>query len=56
MACAVNKAVFLADKGCVVLLSPACASFDLYANYQERGKDFARIVNGLAPAQEVCHG
>lgn len=56
MICAVNKAVDMADKGNVVLLSPACASFDLYANYQERGKDFARIVNGLVPAQEVCHG
>lgn len=56
MTCAVNKAVSVADKGNVVLLSPACASFDLYANYQERGEDFARIVNGLVPAQEVCHG
>jgi UDP-N-acetylmuramoylalanine--D-glutamate ligase len=56
MICAVKKAVSVADKGNVVLLSPACASFDLYANYQERGKDFARIVNGLVPAQEVCHG
>nr|WP_319392981.1 UDP-N-acetylmuramoyl-L-alanine--D-glutamate ligase [uncultured Desulfobacter sp.] len=56
MICAVNKAVSVAGKGNVVLLSPACASFDLYANYQERGKDFARIVNGLVPAQEVCHG
>jgi UDP-N-acetylmuramoylalanine--D-glutamate ligase len=56
MICAVTKAVSVADKGNVVLLSPACASFDLYANYQERGKDFARIVNGLVPAQEVCHG
>nr|WP_319491211.1 UDP-N-acetylmuramoyl-L-alanine--D-glutamate ligase [uncultured Desulfobacter sp.] len=56
MICAVSKAVSMADKGNVVLLSPACASFDLYANYQERGKDFARIVNGLVPAQEVCHG
>ncbi len=55
MSCAVNKAVSLSDKGDVVLLSPACASFDLYANYQERGKDFARIVNAIVPIQEVCH-
>ena len=56
MDCAVNKAVSVANKGNVVLLSPACASFDLYANYQERGKDFARIVTRLEPVQEVCHG
>lgn len=55
MSCAVNKAVSLSDKGDVVLLSPACASFDLYANYQERGKDFARIVNAIVPIQAVCH-
>lgn len=56
MICAVNKAVCLSDKGDVVLLSPACASFDLYANYQERGKDFSRIVNAIVPGQGVCHG
>lgn len=55
MSGAVNKAVSLSDKGDVVLLSPACASFDLYANYQERGKDFARIVNAIVPIQAVCH-
>ena len=31
----------------VVLLSPACASFDMYDNFEERGKDFKRIVNEL---------
>jgi len=46
----------VADKGDVVLLSPACASFDLYANYKERGRDFTRIVNAIVPGQEVCHG
>ena len=32
----------------VVLLSPACASFDMYDNFEERGKDFKKIVNSLA--------
>ena len=31
----------------VVLLSPACASFDMYAGYEARGRDFKRIVNNL---------
>ena len=56
MPCAVNKAVSLSARGDVVLLSPACASFDLYSGYQERGRDFARLVNTIVPGQEVCHG
>ncbi|MBR0260675.1 MAG: UDP-N-acetylmuramoyl-L-alanine--D-glutamate ligase [Selenomonadaceae bacterium] len=31
----------------VVLLSPACASFDMYSDFEERGRDFKRIVNEL---------
>ena len=31
----------------VVLLSPACASFDMYNGFEERGRDFKRIVNGI---------
>jgi len=31
----------------VVLLSPACASFDMYTDFEERGRDFKRIVNEL---------
>ena len=46
-----QKAVELAKKIShapqVVLLSPACASFDMYDNFEERGKDFKRIVNNL---------
>ena len=36
-----------AKSGEIVLLSPACASFDLFPNYEERGKTFKKIVNGL---------
>ena len=31
----------------IVLLSPACASFDMYSDFEERGRDFKRIVGGL---------
>lgn len=36
-----------AKRGEVVLLSPACSSFDMYENYKERGDDFKKAVNGL---------
>ncbi|MDQ6696307.1 MAG: UDP-N-acetylmuramoyl-L-alanine--D-glutamate ligase [Actinomycetota bacterium] len=41
---AVRAARRLAEPGDVVLLSPACASFDWYASYSERGDDFQRAV------------
>ena len=44
---AVELAASAAEPGSVVLLSPACASFDLYASYAARGDDFARIVTEL---------
>jgi len=48
MASAVGAAARLAARGEVVLLSPGCASFDMYQNYQARGEDFRQAVQRLA--------
>lgn len=47
MDAAVKAAQRLAQKGDVVLLSPACASFDWFQNYEQRGKVFKELVNKL---------
>jgi len=44
---AVNASFKLAEKGDVVLLSPACASFDLFKNYEDRGHQFKESVKAL---------
>lgn len=44
---AVGLAYRLAKKGYAVLLSPACASFDLFENYEDRGSQFKRAVRSL---------
>ncbi len=44
---AVSAAYYFAEKGNAVLLSPACASFDLFENYEDRGDQFKQAVNAL---------
>jgi UDP-N-acetylmuramoylalanine--D-glutamate ligase len=43
----INTAINEAREGDVVLLSPACASFDMFDNYEHRGEVFKRAVNSL---------
>lgn len=45
---AVRKASTLAEPGDVVLLAPACASFDQFKSYEHRGRVFKDLVRGLA--------
>ncbi len=44
---AVRSSYYLAKKGDTVLLSPACASFDLFKNYEDRGRQFKSAVRNL---------
>ena len=50
LAQAVERAVGLAESGDVVLFSPACASFDMFRDYLDRGQQFRDLVNAL-PAE-----
>ena len=47
---AVLSAASLAKPGQAVLLSPACSSYDMFVNFDDRGRQFAEIVGGLSQA------
>jgi UDP-N-acetylmuramoylalanine--D-glutamate ligase len=50
MSAAVREARRLAAAGDTVLLAPACASMDMFVNYNQRGDAFAEAVRELGPA------
>ncbi|MEA3354910.1 MAG: UDP-N-acetylmuramoyl-L-alanine--D-glutamate ligase [Patescibacteria group bacterium] len=43
----VNFALKASDKGDIIVLSPACASFDMFKNYKDRGEQFIKAINNL---------
>ena len=45
---AVQLANRFAESGDVVLLSPACASYDMFENFEQRGKDFCKLVHQIS--------
>jgi UDP-N-acetylmuramoylalanine--D-glutamate ligase len=51
----VRQALKVANSGDVVLLSPACASFDLFKNYEDRGDQFRKAVLDLKSEVEGQH-
>ena len=53
---AVSKAFDSAAPGEIVMLSPACASFDMYDNFEQRGRDFKRAVSELNNNNHVTRG
>lgn len=56
MAEAVRKAFASASPGEIVLLSPACASFDMYDDFEHRGRDFKETVSSLKNNDRIAQG
>ena len=53
---AVDVARSLSSRGDVILLSPACSSFDEFSGYEERGRVFKDYVAQLAAAAQYANG
>jgi UDP-N-acetylmuramoylalanine--D-glutamate ligase len=53
---AVRRAAELATSGDIVLLSPACSSYDMFENYEQRGRRFAELAGELAPRSGAQSG
>jgi len=51
LAVAVDAALRVAEKGDVLLMSPACASFDQFADFEDRGRQFKALVRAAAQAR-----
>ena len=56
LAKAVERAAAIAQEGDVVLLAPACASFDQFDSFEARGRAFQDAVRALAPAASANRG
>ena len=53
---AIRHAIEAAKPGDVVMLSPACASFDQFRDYEARGDTFRQIVGALTTPEAVTGG
>jgi len=53
---AVRKAMALTSAGDIILLSPACASFDMFSGYRERGHVFRAALKAIACRHNQCAG
>ena len=51
LAKAVERAAEIAQPGDIVLLAPACASFDQFENFEDRGRQFQAAVSALDPTE-----